>query len=143
MGFADSIKNSTKKIKEEVNTSINRIADDLFTEVVKRTPVADGSWGAAGTLINNWYVGFGAGNYNTSFSDTPNRMGISSYSQILKLVSSREFVSKDGEISYTNSTPYAYRAEIIGWPQPEWSGRVGPYAMVRNSLTVIAPKYRG
>lgn len=129
-------------MQTQVNDLANKIANELFTEVVKRTPVADGTWGPAGTLKNNWRTGFGIGKYNTAFSKTPNTAGMNSYSEISKIRDSREFVGKDGEISFTNTTPYAYRAEVIGWPRPRWSGRVGPYAMVRNSLTMVAPKYK-
>lgn len=142
MGFTDSIRKSIKTVQEDINTATNKIAIDLFTEVVKRTPIADGTFGPPGTLVNNWYFGQGIGNYNTSFSASPNPSANTSYNEIARARDSKEFIGKDGEISLTNSTSYGYRAEYIGWPKPKWSGRVGPYAMVRNSLTVISAKYK-
>ena len=105
-----------------------------------------GTWVTRGRLINNWYVGTGKGQYNRSYSTVSNTSGASSYSQIASLKSSLEFVGKDGEVSYTNSTPYGYRAEYFGWnysaKESKWRG-TKPYAMVANGLSVTAAKYKG
>ncbi len=137
MGFADSVNKSATKIQEQVNTKINSVADELFKTIVIKTPILKG------ILINNWHLGQGKGEYNRSFTSAANTGGMNSYNQISKLKNSRQFFENDGEVSLTNSTSYAIRAEYIGWPSPEWTGRVKPYAMVRNSLTIVAAKYRG
>lgn len=140
MGFADSVKATSEKMQSQVNDRAILIATDLFTTVVQKTPV--GLSKTRGQLINNWYVGQGVGQFNRSYSSSFNTSGINSYSQIGTLKSSKEFIGKDGEVSFTNSVPYAFRAEYAGWPLPQWTGRVKPYAMVRNSLTAITAKYK-
>jgi len=142
MGFADSVAKTATKMQEQVNAKAVEISTTLFTVLVSKTPIADGRYGLPGTLVNNWFVGYGVGAYNKSFIPSPNPSANNSYSQIATIRNSKEFLSKDGEISLTNSTPYAYRAEILGWPAPLWSGRYGPYAMVRNTLTTVAPLFK-
>ena len=138
MGFADSIKNFNKKVKVEVSEQIIAIATDLFTEIVNETPVDEG------VLINNWYAGTGVGNYNSSYNEfSTSQDGMYSRMQIASLKRYTGFVGRDGAVSLSNSTPYAYRAEYIGWPQPQWSGRVGKYAMVAQAFIKVITKYQG
>lgn len=140
MGFADSVKKTSDKMQGQVNDRALQIATEMFTMVVTKTPVGMSS--TRGQLINNWYVGQGIGAFNLSYSQSFNTSGANSYSQIATLRDSKEFIGKDGAVSFTNSVPYALRAEYIGWPLPRWSGRVQPYGMVRNSLTAIAATYK-
>jgi hypothetical protein len=137
MGFADSIKLAASKMQSQVNAKIDEVATDLFTTIVNKSPILTGN------LSNNWYVGLGSGNYNYSYSMSTNKDGVQSRNQISLLRNVTEFLGKDGEVSFTNSTPYGRNAEYLGWPTPQWSGRVGPYAMVRNSLLEVATKYKG
>ncbi len=149
MGFADSVAATADKMLSEVNAKGIKIAIELFNETVTQTPINKlmvwrGKASNAGELINNWYVGQGVGAYNKSYSYAiADITGSGSYSRIAAISDSKEFSGKDGEISLTNSTPYAMRAEYIGWPAPNWSGAQGPYAMVRNSLTKVSAKYKG
>jgi hypothetical protein len=142
MGFADSVRASASKMQEQVNNKINTAATELFYTIVRYTPRSLGDIEPAGKLANNWYLGKGVGRYNKSYSKTPDVMATNSVAEVVKVKSLREFVGKDGEVSFTNSTPYAIRAELIGWPRPVWTGTVGPYAMVRKALIEVAPKYK-
>jgi hypothetical protein len=136
MGFADSIKASATKIKREVSESILAEANELFTEVVKESPVDKG------VLINNWYVGSG-GTYSASYNpNETNKDGMSSYMQIASLRAFTGFLGRDGSVNLTNNTPYGYRAEYLGWPTPQWTGRVGPYAMIAKAFVSVVPKYK-
>jgi hypothetical protein len=137
MGFADSIKNFNKKVKQEVSDKIITIATELFTEVVAGTPVDKG------VLINNWYAGIGKGVYNGSYSESSaDSNGMSSLTQIASLKTYTGFVGKDGAVSLSNSTPYGFRAEYAGWPYPQWTGRVGKYAMIAKAFIKVVPKYK-
>jgi hypothetical protein len=136
MGFADSIRLHNAKVKQEVSNKIIDIAAELFTEVVNGTPVDKG------ILKNNWYGGTG-GTYNASYNEaSASKDGMSSLTQIASLRAYTGFVGKDGSVSLSNSTPYGFRAEYAGWPAPEWTGRIGPYAMIAKAFIKVAPKYK-
>lgn len=138
MGFKDSIKANTDKIKEQINDNTVEMSKQLFTAIVRRTPV--GLSVTRGQLKNNWYVGQGLNVINKSYSRVFNPTGAASYARINTLSTSKEFVGKDGQVSFTNIVRYGFRAEYAGWPKPNWSGRVRPYAMIRNSFTEMAAK---
>jgi hypothetical protein len=136
MGFADSIRAFEKKAKAEVNTKVNEIAIELYEEIVKGTPVDKG------VLINNWYIGYGKV-YNTTYSEnSASNVGMASLTRISSLKLNTSFLGKDGIVSLTNSTPYGFRAEYAGWPYPQWTGRVGPYAMIAKAFIKVVPKYK-
>jgi len=137
MAFGASIKAFGDKTKREVNDKIVEIAMELFTEIVKETPVDKG------VLINNWYTGTGS-QYNNSYNENmTDRSGMASYGQIATLRSYKGFLGTDSTVSMSNSTPYAFRAEYAGWPQADgWSGRVGPYAMIAKAFIQVVPKYK-
>lgn len=136
MAFAKSIRAFNKKVKAEVAMKVVDIATNLFTEIVNGTPVE------SGILINNWYVGYGK-SYNTSYNEgSKSSVGMASRTQIATLRSFTGFNGRDGTISLTNSTPYGFRAEYAGWPQPTWTGRVGPYAMIAKAFIKVVPQYK-
>jgi hypothetical protein len=136
MGFADSIRASRDKVKRQVNDKIVNIATELFTEVVHGTPVDKG------VLINNWYADTGSA-YNSSYNEnSASKDGMSSLTQIASLKTYTGFVGGDSSVSLSNSTPYGFRAEYAGWPTPEWTGRVGPYAMIGKAFIKVVPKYK-
>lgn len=136
MGFADSIRTSGTKIKQQVNDKVTAIAVELFNEVVKETPVDKG------VLKNNYYVGYGRVYSPAYNANSASNVGMASLTQIASLKTSMTFLGKDGAVNMTNNTPYAYRAEYLGWPTPKWTGMVGPYAMVAKAFIVVAPKYK-
>lgn len=136
MGFADSVRIASSKIQSEVNAKIVAIATELFTDVVAGTPVLTGN------LIDNWYAGQGIGNYSDECSPSLDTGASNSLAQIASIAESTAFMGMDNEISLANNTEYAYRAEVLGWPKPDWSGHVGPYAMVKNAILVASSKYK-
>lgn len=135
MSFAKSVKTSADKIRKQVNTAMLLRVQDAGRTLIRKTPVS------TGLLINNWNVGFGV-NVPKFFTQSTSTTGSASLTRIASITSSSEFLGKDGIVNFVNITPYAYRAEVLGWPQPTWSGRVGPYAMVRNTITYMKGKYK-
>jgi len=143
MGFADGVKASVEKVQQQVNSRITQQAEQLFRGIVSYSPVnLEFHASKRGELINNWWYGEGAGNYNLTHSSAFDASGTSSYNEAAKARNSTEFLGKDGEISFTNSTPYIMLAEYSGWQPPKWSGRVGPYAMVRKALNDNTAQYK-
>lgn len=142
MGFADSVKLSAEKMQTQLNAKVIEIATDLFSTTVGKTPV--GSSPTKGELIDNWYVGLGVGNYNKTNTLSRDTSGTGSYARATSLSGATEFSGKDGEVSFTNTTPYGYRAEYFGWnfsaPEGRWRG-TSPYRMMANSLSAIVAKY--
>ena len=140
--FADGIKASVKKQLEQLNARIITQSEEMFRKVVdyspvNMTPYAD----KRGELKNNWWVGSGVGQYNRTYSSAFDENGTSSYNQAASLRDSREFLGKDGEVSFTNSVPYVLLAESVGWMPPQWRG-TAPYAMVLKAMNDNAAKYK-
>lgn len=133
MSFTDAINLGIEKVMRAVDKKCYSITFDWFTAVVRNTPVLKGH------LINSWYPQVGRGFSNeveTSYSKT----GSASLSRINALANSGTFYKKNGAMTMTNNLDYSRRAEYDGWPTPQWSGKVGPYAMVRLSLLNVAMK---
>lgn len=142
MGFADSVKATASKMQQQVNDKAVDIATELFTTAVKLTPVSSPKEPKRGELVNNWNTGIGVDAYDKSYNPSFDVSGSASLQGITKLKGSQEFLSKDGEVSLTNVVGYGYRAEYAGWPAPRWNDSK-PYAMMRNALIMVAPKYKG
>lgn len=144
MGFASSLRANTTRVMQKVNVKCYKIAKELFTSIVQLSPSPShpGPY-ADGYLVNQWYPE--EGNYfseelgpDSDISAT----GQGSLSRIASLAGG-EFLMKDGVLTLTNNTHYAYRAEALGWPASEgWSGRIGPYRMVALSIQIISAKYK-
>jgi hypothetical protein len=143
LGFSDSVKIAAQSQKSQINDKIVSIAQQLFTAIVVATPVNNNPHAdKRGELKNNWFVGQGIGNYNSDYSSTFDSEGSQSLSQVATIRGYTGFVNKDDELSFTNSVPYGYMAEVTGWLPPHWSGNVGPYAMVRNSMIEVVSKIK-
>ena len=140
MGFADSIRASNAKRLVEVDTAVMKIAQELFTEVVNNSPTQPAANFAKGEFINNWMAA--ANSVDGSTRGYNDYSGMGSRNSIALLKSSLTFFRKDGKVTLSNSTPYAFRVEYAGWPAPKWSGNVGPYAPVAKAFILVAPKYR-
>lgn len=134
-GFADSVRANSQKILTHVNKKCYSITWQLFTSVVYLTPVLKGE------LINSWYPKIGAG-FSSEKSSSYSKSGSGSLSRINSIMGGNVFHGKDGVITMANNENYAYRAEMLGWPAPEWSGKVGPYRMVALSLRKVAAENR-
>jgi hypothetical protein len=142
MGFADSIRASNLVIKREVQANCYKIMDDLFTNVVERTPVgATAMEQHPGLLKNNWFSSTGDA---ISSATTPifDASGADSLLNIEVLKEADLFDGKDDVASLTNNIDYGFRAERDGWPKPQWNG-VDPYRMMANSMSVVGNKYKG
>lgn len=139
--FSDSLKANSDKILARVNNRCYAIARELFSLTVEYTPpsAAPGKW-AQGLLINQWYPSNGSG-FSSSLTNAKDKSGSGSLSRI-KALSGTEFLGRNGSVTLANNLSYAYRAEKLGWPTPQWTGTVGPYAMVAKSLMVVGAKYK-
>jgi len=135
LSFADSVKANCQRMLAEVDKKCQHIAFSLFTEIVIETPVDKG------LLCNNWFPGTGA-DFSTEITSYKDTTGSGSKSRIYAMLGKGTFLGKDGSMTLANNLDYAYRAEVLGWPSPEWSGKVGPYAMVGKSLIKIASDYK-
>lgn len=142
--FAQSVLLNIEKVKQDVNDSVYQIARELFTKIVgytpARTPNPVVGPTAKGVLVNNWFPMNGP-EFSSSKTDQRSAIGAGSLARIKALVG-QNFLNKDGTVTLSNNLDYAYRAEVLGWPSPPWSGRIGPYRMVARALQEIGVKYK-
>jgi hypothetical protein len=131
LSFADSVKANCQKVLEHINKKCYSITWQLFTSIVHATPVMKGE------LINSWYPRTGK-EFSSEKTSVHDRRGSGSLSRINSIMNGNAFLGKDGIITMVNNESYAYRAEMLGWPSPEWSGKVGPYRMVALSVQKVA-----
>lgn len=142
LNFSASIDRNILRVQQEINDKCFKISIELFLSVVRRTPSpVNKGFHATGLLVNQWYPKVGGG-FSNEKTDAKSPDGAGSRARIVAIRGGREFFGKDGKVSLTNNMHYAYRAEMLGWPQPEWSGRVGPYRMVALALQEIATRYK-
>lgn len=155
-GFAESLRAQVDNILSQVDSRCYSIAYELFITTIQNTPHTT-KW-SRGNLINDWHCA--ANSYSSALFSPPDINGNStvngntdptgsgSISRVTDFKDAKTFLGKDGFLSLTNNQPYAYRVEYLGFPEEDsaggwhWTGRVGPYAMVRNSLTLVSAKYR-
>ena len=146
MGFADNLKKNIQSVQHQVNNSIVETAQQFGNKLLDYSPLgADALYMGAyakGLFINSWYVG--ENNFDPTVGTSPDPSGSASKSRISGLKGSQVFLNKDGYISFSNNLSYAYRVEVLGWPSGtdsvsgwSWTGSVGPYAPVRNSITYM------
>jgi hypothetical protein len=129
--FADSVKVNCQRVLEHVNKKCYSITWQLFTSVVYKTPILKGE------LINSWYPKVGP-DFSSEKTTVYNKSGAGSLSRINAIMNGNVFLGKDGVITMANNEDYSVRAEYLGWPSPQWSGRVGPYRMVALSIQKVA-----
>ena len=128
LSSSEQIKANSKKALEQVDKRVQRIAFNLFMDIVMNTPELTGA------LKNNWFPGIGSDFSTETTSMFSKDGGSSSKARIYSTLGNGTFLGKDGVMTLTNNLHYAYRAEYEGWPEPKWSGTIGPYGMVRISL---------
>ena len=156
--FADSIKANIKEVKQEVNDKIVKVFKDVAYNTVYLTPSP--SWNLSprgisgniayysdGLLANQWYPA--ENKTSEEFTRSESDHGGDSYSRLAAMNNVKTFLGKDGFLSFTNNTPYAYRVEVLGYPKGaaqntagfptwnSWTGDVKPYAMVDQSLIKV------
>jgi hypothetical protein len=135
--FADSIRLNTQAALLKVNNTVYRIAWELFTSIVRLSPSPNNPGETAkGLLANQWYPSVGSPSGDVGSST--NGSGQDSLNRIDAVCKGVEFLGKNGKLYMTNNLPYAGNAEFIGWPAPQWSGRVKPYRMVFRSLQSVS-----
>lgn len=140
LGFAASIRATTQKQLAQVDKKINDIALDLFTTVVALSPTKPMAKYAKGEFINNWMAK--ANGVDTTTRSGRSFDGMASLTSIAALRAKKTFLGKDGYVTLSNNVHYAGLVEYAGWKPPRWSGRVGPYAPVRNAFIKVVPKYK-
>lgn len=145
------IHRASTKILADINLKCYEIAWELFTSVVKLTPSPSnpGKY-SKGLLANQWYPKEGSA--SAARSAALSSTGADSLARINAVAKNgTEFYTRDGKITLTNNTDYAYRAEFLGWPKPTWRGEDGdagfggggkPYRMVARSLIAVSAKYK-
>lgn len=144
--FLASLDRNILRVKQEVNEKCYKITRELFLSVVVKTPspVNPGKY-AEGHLVNQWYPR--EGGFSEEQNDSVSRNGSASRARIVALRGTA-FLGKNGWVTLSNNLDYAYRAEYLGWPAPEWSGKSGsdgaggPYRMVALALQEIAARYK-
>ena len=143
LNFSASIDRQIHRVKEEINAKCYKISIELFLSVVRLSPSpSNPGRHATGLLANQWYPKAGAG-WSSEKTDSTSGTGAASKARITALRGGREFYGKNGRLSLANNLHYAYRAEMLGWPEKDgWSGKVGPYRMVALSLQAIAARYK-
>ncbi len=133
LSFAADLKAKCDKMLVEVDRQCQHIAFELFTNIVLLTPELTGA------LANNWFPGTGADFSTETTSVFSKDGGSSSKARIYAALGKGTFLGKDGSMTLANNLPYAYRAEVLGWPLEDgWSGKVGPYHMVEQAMKETA-----
>lgn len=150
MSFLSDIKAFQEKALKAASTNTNKIAGDLYRSNVTLSPTPSGKGGySIGTIKNNWYASKDTPNF--SYSGSVDASGSSSLSSITSLLATSPFLNRDSTIYLTNSTPWSYRADKIGWPSDDptndtgwdWSGRITPYFFTSLSVQAILSRYSG
>lgn len=141
--FSDKLKAITAKQKKEIDSNICLFSRQLFHSIIEYTPVGQEWYGKfhndkPGWLVNNWQPAVNSINLSLQQRAGKNKTG--AHKRIDTVVINGSFL-RDGYVTLTNNVHYAFRAEYAGWPAPEWSGKVGPYGMVRKSIIDIMSKY--
>ena len=140
MGFADDVRKFQAKALKDMNDSVAKVVTTMFKDIVALTPSpSNPGVYARGLLVNQWYPAIKV--FDRTTGNAIDDVGAGSYMRIYTVLATQPFYGKDNTITLTNSTPWAYRAEKLGWPKPTWSGNVGPYAMVATSLVNIKQAY--
>lgn len=140
--FMASLATNILRVKQEVNDKVITISIELFLSIVAKSPSPSNPGDhAVGLLANQWYPAFNG--FSEEKDDSKSSNGQASRSRITALRGTKEFFGKNATLTLTNNIKYAYRAEMLGWPQSDgWSGKVGPYRMVALSLQAIKAKYQ-
>jgi len=105
--LAEIAKQSEVKASQVVRASVMEVAN----RTVLRTPVDDG------ILIANWLAGVNAADESTT--DTPDKSGAATIGKISAKINGYQL---GDSLFVTNSMPYAYRIEYLGWSERQKGG---------------------
>lgn len=137
--FSEVINKFCQSTPDKVDLKCVTMTRELFRSIILKTPVSDREH--KGRLVGNWNVKLNGFDFNTSNKFSPERSG--PIRRMESIVKKGIFYGDDVWVTMSNGIEYAYRAEYLGWPETEgWSGKVGPYAMVRNGVLEVVTKYR-
>lgn len=147
LSFAASIAANIQRVEREINAKCYKISIELFLSIVRKTPSPSnpGKY-ADGLLANQWYPKTGDG-FSGELGASTSNIGAASLARI-RALSGNEFLGKNGRLSMANNLHYAYRAEVLGWPMPVWSGKSGSdgaggaYRMVALALQEVAARHK-
>ena len=142
MTFLEGIESFHKTALLEASASINKVVRTYFNKIVEFSPDSGKGEYSVGTIKDNWYVSLGTP--SQEFGNTYDDVGASSLFRLYAKLEANPFHAKDNTLYFSNSTPWAYRAEYLGWPagkDPDsdwiWTNNIKPYAMVRNATAYL------
>lgn len=140
--FAQSVNANSLVVLSTVNDQVYKIARELFTSVVKLTPSPEQREAATakGLLVNNWFPVDGP-EFSSEKTSSTSSNGAGSLTRISQL-RGKQFFKTDGTVTLSNNLDYAYRAEVLGWLEAPWSGRVKAYRMVALSMQAVSMRYK-
>lgn len=127
MSFAKSVAENVRLVQEELDKNVTNFVAETFKDVVKLSPSEwKNSPYATGWLVNQWYPSTGVP--SSSLTQSKDIYGMNSLDRINTFAESKPFLRKDNTVFLTNSVPYAYQAEAIGWKYAD------KYAMIAQSV---------
>ncbi len=135
MGWASGIKSKMEQQKSQTNEAVIDTVELFGKLLIENSPTQPDAVHSTGLFKNSWYVS--VNEFDPSIGTVPDSSGSGSLARLDELKSVDWFKTRDGFISFTNNLDYAYRVEYLGWPSPTWSGTVGAYAPVRNSVIAL------
>jgi hypothetical protein len=153
--FSKSIETFSKNTLKRVDNECRYLALHLFSRIIDYTPQqVNGAKYSKGWLVNNWR--FGVAEWKTDM-DTTFRSTIknpksadSVETRLVNMLRKQGIFYKDNFVTMLNESPYAYRAEKLGWPEEinptsnwhYWTGTVEAYHMVARGFLDIPSKYK-
>ena len=137
MTFTVDLKEFAEKTKANIATVIQESAVDLFSEIIKETPVGDPSlWKypapadyKPGSLQSNWQCSLDSPASGQLTAITNDAATISAMSSVVNSA------QPDQPIFLTNNLPYGERIEYLGWSHIQ-----KPEGMVRVSVAKFQNK---
>ena len=99
-GFASQLAAFAEKTKLSMNTVVRKVAIDITSALIMRSPVK------TGRFRGNWVLGVGS--LDTSTSDTSDKDGSEALARITGQIA---VVEAGGQVFITNSLPYALALE--------------------------------
>ena len=132
MSFSIDLSRAVKKVKENAEDVVKGTTFQLFTNIVKRTPVGNPSiWQSkppkgyiGGTLRNSWYCAI------NNAAGVPKRKPSKSGSESIKSLVAIQNYTLGDSVYLVNRAPYARRVEF-GWSSQ------APAGMARISLAEV------
>jgi len=120
--FRTDIKRFISKSNNKINQFARAVVLGVDSSIVLKSPVD------SGRFRNNWFIGDGSINANTTLETDPSGTGA-----ITRANRELQSININGQIIYvTNSLPYAYRLEYEGWSQK------APMGFVRITLAELS-----